>query len=68
MDGTYFYSDFCAGFIRTFEVLAGVAINQADRTAEVGTSGSVSTFGEDARGELYIVNHGGQVYRMIPGP
>ncbi len=64
--GTYFYSDFCAGFVRTFEVVAGVAINQADRSAEVGTSGSVSTFGEDARGELYIANLGGQVYRVVP--
>jgi len=63
--GTYFYSDFCTSFVRTFEVLAGVAINQADITADVGTAGNVSTFGEDARGEIYIANLGGQVYRII---
>jgi glucose/arabinose dehydrogenase len=74
LSGTYFYSDICSGFIRTFRgVSGGVAQNQQDRTADVGTGGGVSSFGEDARGELYIVDYGGgasgqgEVYRIVPG-
>jgi cysteine-rich repeat protein len=72
--GTYFYSDFCSSFVRTFNgVSGGVAQNQADRTADVDPDGDlngVSGFGEDARGEIYIVSHGnfaagaGAVYRI----
>ena len=77
LHGTYFYADYCAAFIRTFEgVAGGVAQNQADITADVDPSnalGNVSAFGEDARGELYIVDHAsfavgqGKVYRVVPG-
>ena len=52
-------------FIRTFKgVSGGVAQNQQDRTADVAPGGGlsiggVSSFGEDARGEIYIVDYGG---------
>src|SRR6185436_6993059 len=72
--GTYFYSDFCSSFVRTFAgVSGGVAQNQVDRTTDVDPGGDlngVSGFGEDARGEVYIVSHGnfaagaGAIYRI----
>jgi glucose/arabinose dehydrogenase len=77
--GTYFYSDICTPFIKTFRgVSGGTAQNQQDRTADLApgaglTIGGVSSFGEDARGELYIVDYGGgsagqgEVYRIVPG-
>ena len=41
-----------------------------DRTAQiapnVGTIDSISSFGEDARGNLYIVDLGGEVFRLTP--
>jgi cysteine-rich repeat protein len=74
--GTYFYSDFHAEFVRTFDgVVGGVPQNPTDRTADVDPSSvlnGVSSFGEDARGELYVVSHGyfvpgaGAVYRIVP--
>ena len=48
-----------------------------DHTAALAPGGglsidNVSSFGEDARGELYIVDLGsgsnGEVYRVVPGP
>jgi hypothetical protein len=70
--GTYFYSDYCSAWVRTFEVSSGVATNHQDRTADLESSGvsinSVSSFGEDARGEMYIVDLGGEVFRIVPGP
>jgi len=79
LHGTYFYSDICTPFIKTFKgVSGGTAQNQQDRTADLAPGGGlsiggVSSFGEDARGEMYIVDYGGgsagqgEVYRIIPG-
>ena len=66
--GTYFYGDYVTSFIRSFEVSLGVAINHQDVTGNIGVSAYPSSFGEDARGELYLVNHGGSVYRLVPSP
>lgn len=70
LHGTYFYGDFCSGFVRTFRVVGGVATDHQDRTAELESSGvsidSISSFGEDARGELYIVDFGGEIFRIVP--
>jgi cysteine-rich repeat protein len=77
--GTYFYSDICTPFIKTFKgVSGGSAQSQQDRTADLAPGGGlaiggVSSFGEDARGELYVVDYGGgsagqgEVYRIVPG-
>ena len=68
--GTYFYSDFCSNFIRTIDIVAGAAVNPQDRTADATSAGAilntVASFGEDARGELYIVDLSGSVYRIEP--
>jgi len=77
--GTYFYSDYCTPFIRTFRgVSGGNAQNLGDRTADLAPGGglaidSVTSFGEDARGELYIADYGaggtsdGEIYKIVPG-
>ena len=66
--GTYFYSDLCGAFIRTFRGVAdGVALEPGDRTSELGDGlAHVVSFGEDARGELYIVDYDGVVYEIVP--
>jgi hypothetical protein len=72
--GTYFYSDYCTAFVRTFvSVVGGQAQNPVDRTADVAPGGglsiaSVSSFGEDARGELYVLDlNDGEVFWIVPG-
>ena len=67
LTGQYLYSDECAGWIRSFEHVFGRAVNQLDWSTQLSTGSSVSSFGEDARGELYIINLGGSVYRIVPG-
>lgn len=70
--GTYFYADYVKGFIRTFVLANGKAANQRDVTLALAPPRPhaikhVSSFGEDARGELYLVEHiNGEIYRLIP--
>src|SRR3989454_1684896 len=57
--GRYFYSDFCSGFIRSLS--GGDPATAQDHTAALFPGGTlnVSSFGLDARGELYVVHRGG---------
>ena len=61
--GHYFYSDYCSGWIRSFRYANGVA---ADRTDWGLDAGQVLSFGEDAAGEVYVLNAAGIVYRLAP--
>ena len=63
--GRYFYSDYCAGWIRSFVYSAGVATDQQTH-ATLATNGSVTSFGEDADGELYVLTQNGVIYRIVP--
>jgi glucose/arabinose dehydrogenase len=75
LDGTYFFADFCSSDIWSFKVVAGSATEFTDRTAELAPGGglvinSISGFGEDALGEIYIVDRGsgsnGEIYKIVP--
>jgi glucose/arabinose dehydrogenase len=63
LQGVYFYSDFCAGWLRSFRLVGGQATDLRDWN--VGNLGSVVSFGEDASGEVYIVSFEGTVYRIV---
>lgn len=70
MNGLYFYADYCSNQIRTFEY-TGVISGLTNRTAELDPPGaaaitSITSFGEDARGEIYICDQGGEVYKIVP--
>ena len=60
--GHYFYSDFCAGFLRSFSFRDGAASDE--REWNVGALGNVVSFGEDADGEIYILSSAGTVHRL----
>ena len=63
IQGYYFYSDFCEGFLRSFRFIDGAATDE--REWEVDDLGQVVSFGEDAQGELYILSSNGRVYRIV---
>ncbi|HEV8265437.1 MAG TPA: PQQ-dependent sugar dehydrogenase [Gemmatimonadales bacterium] len=65
LSGQYLYADYCSGFVRSFVYSGGQATQTHDWTTELGSVGSISSFGEDARGEVYVVAHGGSLYRII---
>lgn len=68
--GTYFYSDFGSAFIRTFVLVDGTATQLRDRTDEIAVPDGLdvqfpASFGEDARGELYLVDRDGEVFQFV---
>ncbi|MEY2536214.1 MAG: hypothetical protein QOF29_4124 [bacterium] len=60
--GRYVYSDFCDGRIRAARLRAGVTTRGTPlRLPRVA---NVASFGEDARGRVYVVSLAGPVYRL----
>lgn len=70
IDGTYFFGDFCTGKIWSFKWNGTNLTEFQDRTAElipdIGSINNISSFGEDAGGELYIVDLDGEIFKIIP--
>lgn len=65
LHGTYFYSDWVNQWIRSFKFVDGQLTEEKDWTEELGGPfGQVNTYGVDGHGELYLVTHGGQVYKF----
>jgi hypothetical protein len=67
LQGHYFYSDFCSGFIRSFRVAGGAPVEERN-WPELEPGGSVPSFGEDADAELYILTREGSVHRIAARP
>ena len=61
--GRYIYGDYCSGVIWSLEVVRGKATRLRREPFKVDR---VTSFGEDAAGELYAVSHGGTIYRLTP--
>ena len=59
--GRYFFGDFCAGTVWSLRVVGGTA---RDVRREPFRVDQLSSFGEDARGELHLVSMGGRIYRL----
>ena len=54
LDGHYFYSDYCGGYLRSFLYQDGEVVEGMDWTDQVGGAGRVSGFGVDGRGEMHV--------------
>jgi glucose/arabinose dehydrogenase len=67
LTGLYLYSDFCSGFVRSFRLVGGAATEQREWPELEPSERSVTAFGEDAEGELYIMTDAGNVYKIVPG-
>ena len=74
LHGTYFYGDYCSGFVRSFALRDGVATEHRDWTELLsgspdGTLGGIAGFGVDGRGEIYVADlRGGAVWKLVPAP
>jgi hypothetical protein len=65
LSGQYLYADYCAGFVRGYRVAGGTTV---DWTTRLSPGTQIVSFGEDARGDVYIVTLTGGVYRIVEAP
>jgi glucose/arabinose dehydrogenase len=66
LQGIYFYGDYCSGTVWGYWVDAQ---NESHNVALMETGQSISSFGEDEAGELYITDlNGGTVSRIVVTP
>ena len=65
LSGRYLFGDFCGGWVRSFLLSGGEATDVREHP-DLAPGGNVVSFGQDALGELYVVEHGGAVYRIVP--
>ncbi len=64
LDGHYFYADWCLGWVRSLLYSDGTVSDVQDWSDDLSEAGNVNSFGIDAGGELYLVNHDGQFYAI----
>ena len=60
--GRYFYGDYCSGTIWSLRTSKGKLVGSARR--EPFKISNLSSFGEDAAGELYATSLDGTVYKL----
>ena len=65
--GTYFYADYCRGWVRSFR-LANGAITEEREWSDLAPNGQITSFGQDAVGELYLMTAGGRVAKIVAKP
>lgn len=72
LSGTYFFGDYCSAKIWSFRYDPVLGKTEfTDRTAELAPGGglainSITSFGEDALGEIYVCDQGGEVFKIVP--
>jgi hypothetical protein len=59
--GRYFYGDYCSGTVWSLRIVSGKARQIRQEPFSVK---SLTAFGEDAAGELYLVSQEGALYRL----
>ncbi|HEY7563824.1 MAG TPA: PQQ-dependent sugar dehydrogenase [Acidimicrobiia bacterium] len=64
--GRYFFSDYCSGWVRSFRYEGGTAVDVHEYT-ELGSLGSVTSFGVDSAGEIYVTVAEGQLLKLVRG-
>ena len=59
--GRYIYGDYCSGVVWSFRIAGGAATGLRVERFKVA---SLSSFGENAAGELFALSHDGTIYRV----
>jgi glucose/arabinose dehydrogenase len=67
LQGLYFFADFCGGWVRSFRY-DGATATELTEWPSLSAGGTIVSFGEDANGELYVIEEGGRVLKVVPDP
>ena len=63
--GAYLFGDYCSGEVFVFRQ-SDEGGQDASPTVLLKTGFRISSFGQDEEGEVYVLDHGGGIYRLIP--
>ena len=66
--GHYLYADYCSGIVKSFRFVGGAVTDGRDWTADLSPGTGITSFGEDADGDVYIMTESGGLYRIVPKP
>ena len=71
LKGRYFFADWCEDWVGSFRYEDGQVSDLRGHTSSFnaaidGSLGRISTFGTDGRGEVYIADRNGLIYRIVP--
>jgi len=66
LTGTYFFSDYCSGWLRSFRY-GGTGVTDFREWSGLGSIGQVTSFGVDSSGEIYITVADGRLLKLVPG-
>jgi glucose/arabinose dehydrogenase len=59
--GRYFFGDYCSGFVWSLRIENGRAVDVRREPFRVA---SLTSFGEDVRGELYLATENGRIFKL----
>lgn len=62
--GHYFFGDFCRGWVKTIVYQNGVITSEND-WPDLDKGSHLTSFGSDARGELYFTNFEGELWKIV---
>ena len=78
LQGQYFFGDFATGNLWSAPIASlpigsvlpatSLTVRNTDFAADVGTVNSVVNFGTDVEGNVYLVDIGGEIFRLEPLP
>lgn len=63
LTGSYLYSDYCGGWLKSIVYRNGAASAPTDWG--IASVGNIVSFGQDGQNELYLINGSGSVYRIV---
>lgn len=64
LQGRYFFADFCDGILQSFRSERGAVAD----VAELGSLGQITSFGQDAAGEIYVLTYEGTILKLVGAP
>ncbi len=65
--GNYFFGSYCTGAVWSMSYDGSTVSNMTQRNSDFGMNfSSLTSFGQDAFGELYILSRGGSIHKIVP--
>ena len=68
LDGVYFYGDYCSGEIWGLDANGAESGSVGDPVVMGTLNGSITAFGQDESGDVYVLGADGAIFHLVGGP